>query len=410
MGGGGGGGPAGILSRFRGLFTVGASNITASAASSLFWLFMAGVLGGEGYGEFSYLMAIAQIAAMISVFGAGKTVVVHRAKEGGTEPAFFYFGVASASAVSVASFLVTQNAAIGAFVAGHVVFSIISSEFLGGNNFGRVAALQLSTRLAQIAMSVGFYHLLGIDGLILGYALAYLIALPPFLKAMLSGRPGGRALRDRFGFMLHGLALSGSRRLSLSLDKLIIMPLYGFLLLGNYQLGIQIFIIMSLIPMSVFQFTLPHDARGKPHTGLKIATVLASGAVCAASVVLAPAVLPALFPGFGDTVEVVQILSMAIIPLSVETMYSSKFFGTEQTRHILVGAVIFLSIQVTMIVALGGVLGAAGLGYAFLLGYVAKAAYFVAADRAGGPGGRRAGSAASRDPNPPRPPPPDALL
>ena len=382
---GGGGGSGGILSRFRGLFTVGASDVAASAASSVFWLFMAGVLGEEGYGEFSYLMAIAQIAAMISVFGAGKTVVVHRSKEGSTEPAFFYFGVASAAAVSVASFLVTRNAAIGAFVVGYVLFSIMSSEFLGGKNFGRAAALQLSARFAQIPMSVGFYYLLGIDGLILGYALAHLIALPPFLRSMLSGRPAGRVLKDRFGFMMHGLALSGSRRLSLSLDKLIIVPLYGFLLLGNYQLGIQIFIILGLIPTAVFKFTLPHDARGDFHTRLKIAAVLVSGAVCAASVALAPAVLPALFPDFGDTVEVVQILSIAVIPLSVELMYSSKFFGTEQTRHILAGAVIFLSIQVAAVVALGGVLGAAGLAYAFLLGYVAKAAYFVAADRMGPP-------------------------
>ena len=387
MGDGGGGGSGGVLSRFRGLFTVGASNITASAASSLFWLFMAGVLGEEGYGEFSYFMAIAQIAAMISAFGVEKTVVVHRAKEGGTEPAFFYFGIASASAVSAASFLVTQNAAIAAFVVGHVLFSVMSSEFLGGRSFGRVAALQLSARFAQIPMSVGFYYWLGIDGLILGYALAHMVALPPFLRAMLSGRPRGRVLRERLGFMVHGLALSGSRRLSLSLDKLIIVPLYGFLLLGNYQLGVQIFIMLSLIPTSVFHFTLPHDARGDPHTRLKILTVLASGAACAASVALAPAVLPALFPDFGDTVEVVQILSIAVIPMSVEMMYSSKFFGTEQTRRILVGAVVFLSVQVAVIAALGGVLGAAGLGYAFLLGYVAKAAYFVAADRAGPPPG-----------------------
>jgi hypothetical protein len=48
-----------------------------------------------------------------------------------------------------------------------------------------------------------------------------------------------KKIKPKINFMLHSYAQNLSRRLSLSLDKLIIAPLFGFAILGNYSLGIQ---------------------------------------------------------------------------------------------------------------------------------------------------------------------------
>ena len=51
------------VNKFKDLTSVGIANISAMAISSLFWLYMASLLGEEGYGQISYLLATANIAS-----------------------------------------------------------------------------------------------------------------------------------------------------------------------------------------------------------------------------------------------------------------------------------------------------------------------------------------------------------
>ena len=53
-----------------------------------------------------------------------------------------------------------------------------------------------------------------------------------------------------------------------NIDKLIIAPLLGFALLGNYHLGIQFLMLLSILPSIVLQYTLPHDATGNTNPKL----------------------------------------------------------------------------------------------------------------------------------------------
>ena len=61
--------------------------------------------------------------------------------------------------------------------------------------------------------------------------------------------------------------LSGS--LSGSLDKLIIAPLFGFTLLGNYSLGLQVYALLTLLPAVVVKYIIPQDSSGIENKKLK---------------------------------------------------------------------------------------------------------------------------------------------
>ena len=69
-------------------------------------------------------------------------------------------------------------------------------------------------------------------------------------------------LKPRFGFMINNYALTIEKVLNGQVDKLIIAPIFGFALLGNYALSIQFLSIMLIIPSIVFQYTLSQDATG----------------------------------------------------------------------------------------------------------------------------------------------------
>ena len=76
--------------------------------------------------------------------------------------------------------------------------------------------------------------------------------------------------------MTNSYILDFSRTFSGQTDKLIVAPMLGFALLGNYQLGLQLLSLLSILPSIVYQYTLPHDATGRSNKKLKKITILVS--------------------------------------------------------------------------------------------------------------------------------------
>jgi len=68
-------------SKIKEVLNVGIGNVAASAISAIFWLYVATILGTEKYGEISYLLAIANIAYVVSFLGSGNAITVFTAKE-----------------------------------------------------------------------------------------------------------------------------------------------------------------------------------------------------------------------------------------------------------------------------------------------------------------------------------------
>ena len=162
-----------------------------------------------------------------------------------------------------------------------------------------------------------------------------------------------------------------------SLDKLIIVPLLGFSLLGNYQLGLQFIVILNIIPMAIYQYVLSHDSSGLPTTKLKILAVSISGLLAIVGALLAPFVVPMLFLEFTESIQIVQILSFSLIPGTITMMYISKFLGAEKPMYLVVGSIIFLTVQMIGIFGLKDTYGIYGVSFAMILGYLVEVLFFV---------------------------------
>ena len=57
---------------------------------------------------------------------------------------------------------------------------------------------------------------------------------------------------------------------------IVIVPIFGFTVLGNYALGMQFYVVMLIIPNIIYQYILPQDAAGNPSIVLKKLTVIVS--------------------------------------------------------------------------------------------------------------------------------------
>ena len=169
---------------------------------------------------------------------------------------------------------------------------------------------------------------------------------------------------------LKGLMVSNTARPII--DKLMIFPLFGSMVLGPYQLGFQIFSIAMLLPNIVIQYTLPHDAIGAKNIKLKKIAVIVCIIITVLAILGAPIIIPEIFPEFKESVEVVQIMSLALIPSSLSVLYSSELLGTERSRIVLFGAIIGISVIVIGIFTLGKHYGLVGLTASFVIAKIAE--------------------------------------
>jgi len=370
-----------VVTRFKDLTTIGFANVVSSAISGIFWFYIAALLGTEHYGEVSYFIAICNIASIISFLGAGNTIIVYTAKGEKIQSPIFFITVISGLITSIVLFFIFYNLGVSLYVLGSVVFGLAAAEILGRKLYKNYSKYLITQRILFVGFALAFYYLMGPHGVILGYAVSFFPYSFRLYKGFKESKIDMSVIKSHFGFMMNSYVLDLSRAFSGQTDKLIVAPMLGFALLGNYQLGIQFFSLLILLPSIVFQYILPHDASGNPNRKLKKITILVSIFLAILGISFSPIVLPVLFPKFTEAVEVIQIISFAIIPSSINLMYISKFLGKEKSKVVLAGSGIYLLVQILGILILGQLFGVNGVAAALVLATASESIFLISIDR-----------------------------
>lgn len=361
--------------------TVGFGNITASLISGIFWFYFASLLGAEQYGEVSYFIAIAGIASTISFLGLGNVVIVYTAKGEKIQPPIFVVGIVSSIISVIAVFLIFSQIGVSLYVFGYVIFSLATAEILGKKQYKNYSIYLITQKILMVAFALFFYYIIGLEGVILGIGLSFFPYITRIYKSFRRDKINFSLVRSRVGFIINSYTLDLSRTFSGYTDKLIVAPLFGFAILGNYQLGIQILSILSILPGIVYQYILPRDSSGESNKKLKKITITVSVILAILGFILAPIILPILFPKFTEAVEVIQIVSISVIPSTINLIYISKFLGNELSKIVLIGSGIFLAVQIISIFLLGTILGVNGIAVALVLGASSEAIFLVSVNR-----------------------------
>jgi len=352
--------------RIGGLSIIGSSYIIAQIIYGVFWFSIAPLLGKQEYGEVSYLIAIASIASTVAFIGSGNTILVYTSKKINLESSIFGVTIISSLITALVLFILLQNIEISLFVIGFAIFGLSINELLGKQLYKKYAKYLISQRVLQVVLSLLLYFILGPNGIILGFALSYLIYINR-VKIILKEKKNYPLLKSKIGFMSNSYVLDLARTFSIYTDKLIVLPLFGFAVLGSYQLGIQYLTILAILPNVVFQYILPHDSVGKTNVKLKILSIFVAGLLSIFSIILIPLILPMLFVEFYDSIILIQILSIAIIPKTISMMYMSKYLGLEKSRIVVTGSGIYITSQIISIVFLGDLIGIEGIAWALVI-------------------------------------------
>ena len=367
-----------LYQNFKGLTTMGTATFISNGLGGLFWFYMASLMGTEAYGQVSYFLAIGIIGSRISLLGFANTIMVYSAKGVKIQPPIYLIAILGSVITSLILFFVfLYDASISLYVIGFVIFSLITSDLLGRKQYRSYAKYLISQKIILIILSVSLYHVIGLIGVILGIAISFLPYSFVIYKEFKNTKIDFSLVRSRAKFITNSFATDLTGTFGGYLDKLIVAPMLGFALLGNYQLGIQFMLIFEIVPIMFYQYLLPKDARNESNTNLKKIIMLISVVLCVLAIILSPIVIPILFPEFTEAVSVIQILSIAIIPFTVTTILNSQFFGTERTRFVLIGSIILVSVQIPSIIGLAALYGINGAAIGILLGNTCQAIYLI---------------------------------
>ncbi|MGI0073200.1 MAG: lipopolysaccharide biosynthesis protein [Nitrosotalea sp.] len=370
-----------LLERFKGLTAMGSAYIVSQGISGIFWLFVARLLGTEHYGQVSYYIAIASIATTISFLGAGNTLIVYTAKGVKIQPTVYFIALISSVITSAVLFFMFYDLGVSLFVIGNVALGLVLNELLGLKLYKQYSAYLISQKIISVGLAIGLYYIIGINGIILGIALSFFPSFIKIYQGFKESKIDFSILKSRVGFIINSYMLDISRASNGTIDKIIVAPMLGFALLGNYQLGIQAMSILTLLPNIAFQYFLSHDASGNPNKRLKMLTIFLSVLLTFVGITLSPIIFPVLFPKFNEAIPVVQIMSISMIPGTINITYISKFIGSEKIRTVFIGSLIFLAVQIITIITLGKTYGVNGVAVAFVLAVSSETIYLIIVDR-----------------------------
>ena len=369
-----------LIKRINGLKSIsqiGAATAGGNAIAAFFWIYMADLMGQEDYGELGYLLSIAAIASTISIVGGQWTMSVYTAKGVRIESSLYFISIITSTVTAIVLYFLFENVGIGVYVIGVVIFNLFVAEILGKKRYKTYSKIFFLQKIILVILAILLYYILGAEGVLLAYGISYLVFTSRIISALRNHEFNFGLLRQRFKFWMFNYIIQLSNSARAQIDILLIGPLFGFTLVGNYFLGLQVVGLFLILPLIIFKYTLPQDSSGSSTKQIKIIAVVASIGFALLGIFVAPEVILFALPEYADTVELIPLLSLAIIPRTVTTMLMSGFLGKENNMHLLVGNLIAFSIVVLGILYLPEYFDIMGLAIAYVLSVTIQTIYLL---------------------------------
>jgi len=347
----------------KGLLSIGFADIVGSAIAAFFWLYIATQLNPDVYGELIYFISIAGLAQMVSLLGSSNALTVYTAKNVKIQSTLFLISILAA-AISLAIITIFYNRIdAGLLAVGFVVFSLVNSVILGKKLFVKYSKLVLSQKILTLILGIGLYFVFDVYGIIYGLALSYIPHLVVFVKEFSRTKIDFALLKPRKGFIINNYVMNLVAGLGGTVDKLIIAPVLGLALLGNYSLALQMFTMMMVFSEIVYKYLLPFDASGKSNKKIRQIALVVSIIIAILGVTILPNVVDWLFPKYVDATDAIQIMSLGVVPGTISILYSSKFLGMEKSKFVMTTKLVSLGVMFGGFLYFGPIYGAIGLAW-----------------------------------------------
>jgi len=347
---------------------------------SAFWFLLAFLISPEEYGEIHYFMGIAGLAFSISLLTTQDTIVVYTAKNVKLAPTLFLISLIAGGIAAVVVAALFSRVDSSFLLLGFIVNDLAIGYIVGKKLFTKYPKYFLLQKSLTFVLGISFFYLFGVEGIIFAIALSYGHFLFIIAKLFRTSSIDFSLLKKHRGFIGNNYFMNVSGAVRSHIDKIIIVPLIGFEILGNYALALQIYAVLMIFSNIIYRYALPHDASGTSTRKIKLIGLSYAVGVSMLGFTILPMIVPQIFEKFNDIGPAIQIISLAIIPTTIGLFYTSQILGREKSSVILASRILGSISIIAILVILAPLYGMIGAASAFVLSALIICVFLVCAE------------------------------
>ena len=363
------------LVEVKGLGFIGFGDITGVVISSIFWFYLASVIEPHEYGDIHFFLSIATIGSSIALFGTQESITVLTAKGHKIQSGLNIISLGISSITSLCLIIFFQRIDVGIIVIAYVINTLSIGDLLGKKQFLKYSQYNILQKILTLVLGIGFFYIFGPPGIIYALAISYTGYLIRIIKTFQEVPINFKLIKAKTNFLSHNYIVYLAGSFGGQLDKIIVVPLLGSAVLGNYSLALQVITVFTMFTTILFKFLLPQESSGIQNKFLIQIVIIISVVISLIGIFLSPLVIPNFFPKYVDVGVAIQIMSLSIIPITINTICTSRLLSKEKSKLVLIGNLIGLIIIILGILTLGSMYGTIGIAISFTLSTISKATY-----------------------------------
>jgi O-antigen/teichoic acid export membrane protein len=365
-----------FLKSNKGLVYIIIGNIVGAILTGGFWLLLASLQSVEEYGKTSYMISMASLASSFALLGLNTAITTFIPK--GHEKIHVAANqVVLISSIIAALIVAQRDWLLGFFVVGMSFWMMSIYEFLGRKSYKQYAIANIGARGCQLLLSIVLYYLIGIPGIIIGFTISFFLFSHRYIHSIKYFNRDFSEISGKMKFALHSYSFNMSNALLMYFDKIIIPPIFGYAILGYYQLGFQFLMFLGMIPISFFQYLIPEESSGNKKTKLRIIGFALSIGLAVLLYFLSPTIINIFFPHYQNSLDAIRVISIGIIPMMIAYIINSKFLSEGNTRGVVIGAIIYQILQITLMILLGRLIEVTGIALSVVIALTGQALFLL---------------------------------
>jgi len=369
-----------FLQRIKELVTLGSGDVIGSVLSAIFWFYLASQIKPDAYGEIHWFLGIVGIFSYVALFGTLNTITVYSAKNIKIQSTLYLISLIAGAILSLVVIFVFPSfyeIDSGILLIAYVINTLALGDLLGRKLYSTYSKYVLTQKGLTLGLGLAFFYSFGYDGILFALALSYVFYIKRIFIIFREQKINFNLVKERIGFITNNYMMFLLAGFNGQIDKIIIAPLLGFTLLGNYSLALQAITIMMIFSAIFYKYILPQDSSGKNTKNLKIFAIIVSISISLVGIFLGPILIEVFFPKYLEAKDAIQIMSVAIAPSTIALILESQFLGSEKSRVVLIGAIISLVILICGMIILGLNFGIIGLAWSLIIATSAKTVFLL---------------------------------
>ena len=368
----------------RDISAIGGADIFGTAMSAVFWFYLASQIEPSSYGEIGWFLGIAGLFSGIALCGTANTLTVYAAKKIQIQSTLNFISLTASvilSFIVIVLFPSFYTIDVGIILIAYVINTLAIGDLLGRKQYANYSKYTLVQKGLTLGLGFSFFYFFGYESIIFALAISYVLHFKRIFSIFKEMKINFNLIKPRIGFIGNNYFMSMLTIASGQVDKIVVAPLLGFAILGNYSLSVQVISVMLILPNVFQKYLLPQESTGVKNKKPKIIVIVFSVFITILGIFVAPILINELFPKFSEAVDAIRIMSLVIIPTTISLILESEFLGNEKSRVVLIGTAILVTSLIIGMLVLGSLMGIEGVAYSLVIAHTSKLGFYLIAKK-----------------------------